>query len=425
MLVKMNNSEKSKINLRIRREKGQTFEILGFVVLAVAIIILTTILKSGSIRGYTTTIKELYETQEGEGFRAGVNSILYMTEQKTGKTMLELIGIAALIQNDTIYFGPTIGSINVSEEVKKRFDAIYGQNHWKVNISFDIPPARGIQIVIVADTSGSLCDDVNELRQLPQIIDALRARGKDVSARLFLLRGSLSCCEGTINCGNFKFTDYFDCKIIEQSQNCTLTGWADDLGTDEDWGNGLACAIAEGPKGGWNEYSFKIGIPLSDELPGGSETCTKDQNSAQYKSLQNGINAAKNISMIVYPFKAVTGKECCPSCNCGYSPSCGICFVYMGSKYHNFTSTQCNCDSTLEWYMSTIANETGGKMIALKDASQIIDALINITMEIDVGGLPYLEIGYPIPERKNIRAVTLFVPTPAQRFVELRAWQWS
>ncbi|MEM5779218.1 MAG: hypothetical protein QXJ96_02275, partial [Candidatus Aenigmatarchaeota archaeon] len=83
MLVKMNNSRRSKMNLRIRKEKGQTFEILGFVVLAVAIIILTTILKSGSIRGYTTTIKELYETQEGEGFRAGVNSILYMTEQKT------------------------------------------------------------------------------------------------------------------------------------------------------------------------------------------------------------------------------------------------------------------------------------------------------------------------------------------------------
>ncbi|MEM5783416.1 MAG: hypothetical protein QXH83_00175 [Candidatus Aenigmatarchaeota archaeon] len=412
----MNNSRRSKMNLRIRKEKGQTFEILGFVVLAVAIIILTTILKSGSIRGYTTTIKELYETQEGEGFRAGVNSILYMTEQKTGKTMHELIGIAALIQNDTIYFGPTIGSINVSEEVKKRFDAIYGKNHWKVNISFDIPPAREIQIVIVADTSGSLCDDVNELRQLPQIIDALRARGKDVSARLFLLRGSLSCCEGTINCGNFKFTDYFDCQVINPYGNCTLTG-----STEEDWGNGLVCAIQIGPKGGWSEYSIKIGIPLSDELPGGSETCTKDPNSAQYRSLQNGINAAKNANMIVFPFKALTGKECCPSCNCIGNSTCGIC--HEGSW--RFTDIQCKCDSAVEWYMSTIANETGGKMIALKDASQIIDALINITMEIDVGNLPYLEIGYPIPERKNIIAVTLFVPTPAQRFVELRAWQWS
>ncbi|MEM5813144.1 MAG: hypothetical protein QXU71_02175 [Candidatus Aenigmatarchaeota archaeon] len=415
MLVKMNNSEKIKMNLKIRKEKGQTFEILGFVVLAVAIIILTTILKSGSIRGYTTTIKELYETQEGEGFRAGVNSILYMTEQKTGKTMLELIGIAALIQNDTIYFGPTIGSINVSEEVKKRFDAIYGQNHWKVNISFDIPPAREIQIVIVADTSRSMCDDVEQLKQLPNILEILNKMNKTVSIRLFLLKGQLSCDNGkTINCGNFKFTDYFDCQVINPYGNCTLTG-----STEEDWGNGLVCAIQIGPKGGWSEYSIKIGIPLSDELPGGSERCTKDQNSSQYRSLQNGIKAAKNVNMIVFPFKAQTGKDCCPSCNTN-DKDC-IC----KNIYGYFYDKSCQCDETLSWYMSTIANETGGKMIALKDASQIIDALINITMEIDVGNLPYLEIGYPIPERKNIRAVTLFVPTPAQRFVELRAWQWS
>jgi len=397
--------------------KGQAFEMLGFIVLAVAFIIVFTLLKTASTKSYVLTTKELYEIHEGEGFRAGINAILQTTEQKTGKPMIELLGIAALLNNDTIYFGPTIGSINITEELKKRFDAIYGENHWYFKIPFELPPQRDIQIVVVADVSGSMCDDIYEFKKVPQIIDALRAQGKSVSMRLFLLPGQLYCCPpiGLISCASFPSTEYFDCLTLNAAK-CNLKGQ-----TEEDWGNGLACAIEEGPKNGWNNYSIKIGIPISDELPGGSETCTNSTTSMQYRSLQNGINAAKNIGMYVFPFKAVTGKECCPSCNCGYSPGCGICY----SGGYSFTPLQCRCDETLEYYMSKIANETGGEMIKLKDASEIVDKIVGIVGAINITGIPYLEAGYPIPKEKNVRAVTTAIPTPAKDFVILYAYQWS
>jgi len=398
-------------------KKGQAFETLGFIVLAVAFIIVFTLLKTASTKGYVSTTKELYEIHEGEGFRAGINAILQMTEKRTGKSMIELLGIASLLKNDTIYFGPTIGSINITEELKKRFDAIYGKNHWHFKIPFGIPPQRDIQIIVVADVSGSMCDDVYEFKKVPEIINVLRAQGKSVSMRLFLLPGQLMCCQpiGTITCASFPSTAYFDCKSLSTAK-CSLKGQ-----TDEDWGNGLACAIEEGPKNGWNNYSIKVGIPISDELPGGSETCTKSPSSAQYQSLQNGINAAKKIGMYVFPFKAVTGKECCPSCNCGYKEGCGICY----SGRYLFTSTQCRCDETLEYYMSTIANETKGEMIKLKDASEIVDKIIGIVGGLNITGIPHIEAGYPIPKEKNIRAVTTAIPTPAKDFVVFYAYQWS
>jgi len=398
-------------------KKGQAFEMLGFIILAVAFIIVFTLLKTASTKGYVSTIKELYEIQEGEGFRAGINAILQTTEKRTGKSMIELLGIAAQLGNDTIYFGPTIGNINVTSELKKRFDAIYGEYHWYFKIPFELPPQKDIQIVVVADVSGSMCDDVYEFKNVPQIIDTLRAQGKSVSMRLFLLPGQLRCCPpiGIITCASFPSTEYFDCVTLNAAK-CNLKG-----STDEDWGNGLACAIEEGPKGGWNNYSIKIGIPLSDELPGSSDNCPKSPSSQQYQSLQNGINAAKNIGMYVFPFKAVTGKECCPSCNCGYSPGCGIC--YSGGNV--FTKEQCLCDETLEYYMSKIANETGGEMIKLKDASEIVEKISGIVGSINITGIPYLEAGYPIPNEKNIRSVTFAIPTPSKEFLEFDAYQWS
>ncbi|MEM7826712.1 MAG: hypothetical protein QXQ40_00630 [Candidatus Aenigmatarchaeota archaeon] len=396
--------------------KAQAFEMLGFVILAVAILVVTLMLRTASIKGYAYTTKSLFETQEGESFRAGVNAILHMTEERTGKSMIELIGIAAYIGNDTINFGPVIGKINVTKELEWRFNVLYGEGHWYIYIPLT-KPEREIQIVIVSDTSGSLCDDVLALKNITYVLEGLRQVGREVSMTLYLLEGQLSgCCEGTITCGDFPSTQYFSCDVISRA-NCSLGG----VQTEEDWGNGLACAIENGPKEGWLDYSVKVGMPLSDELPGGSETCTMSTGSFQYRSLQNGIRAAKERDVIVFPLKAETGKDCCPSCNCPGTQDCGICF-------HNkwmFTRDQCICDDTLSWYMSEIANQTGGRMIALKDALEIINAIKNVVVEIEPKGIPFIEAGYKVPEGKNIRAVTVAMPTLTQKYVELQAKQWS
>ena len=119
-----------------------------------------------------------------------------------------------------------MGEVNVTEELKWRLDALYRPDHWYVKIPFpDVE--REIQMVVVSDTSGSLCDDVLALGNITNIIKGLRLKGKKVSMTLYLLEGQLSCCSGRVNCAMFEKSSYFHflilpIKVLAMAQNKTL-----------------------------------------------------------------------------------------------------------------------------------------------------------------------------------------------------------
>ena len=96
--------------------KGIVFEMLGFVILAIAIIGVIIFLRTYLVGPYGRSFITVSERHELEGFKAGANSVLKTTEPRSGKTIEELIGIAAYVGNTTVDFGPgVVGSFKASK----------------------------------------------------------------------------------------------------------------------------------------------------------------------------------------------------------------------------------------------------------------------------------------------------------------------
>lgn len=405
--------------------KGIILESFAVVMLAVAVIGMIVVMKLGLLGGGKTLLT-LSERQEDEGFKAGVNSILENTEQKTGKKLLELMGIAANLEADVIDFGNIVGVVNVSRELEWRFDAIYGKGHWYLQMPF--PGVRtDIQLIIIEDSSASMCDDVEAIKNdLPKIIEDLRSGGYDITATIYILPGGQQCCNGpsyALDCRGVKFTEtsYFHCRDMV-NLNCRTPPE-----NEEDWGNGLACGIEVGPMEKWKEDSIKLGVILSDELPAGTEFKDGPKNK---QSLSTGITAAKNKEIRVFTIKTATGKKCCPTCdNC--LQECKVCLMWWDenwrwTKQYVFTKLQCEYDSVLTNYMKKMADETGGEMFTIDEMSQASDYLRKILEKATAEIKFQLEIGSPKPTGRNIRSATIPVPTTfTGEYTNAYIYQWS
>jgi len=403
--------------------KAVVFETMSFLILSIAIISVILLMRFYLVGGAGRTFGTVIERHVEEGVRAGVNSVLYATEERTGKTMLELMGVASYVGNDTVDFGPFIGKINVEKELEWRLDKIYGKGKWYVRVPYpNIQP--DIQIVFVVDTSTSLCDDVDEMaKNLPFLIEDLR-KTRQVTATIYLLMGGANCCElgthtdlGPIACTKFKEKEYLHCGGLTPTICPGLGGGGQ---RDEDWGNGIACAAKGGPKEGWADFSVRIAIPLSDELPQGSECggvnqcCSGSPGSyaAQHISLVNGINAAKNNSVVVFPMRA--------------NPCGRVCSLSRGQVFEDFTKTQCDCGGLLTEYMTEIANATGGKMFNLKDPKDLVDAMKSVIASVTPTRKPQLEAGTKPPAGVDLRAVTVPVPISlAGVYTTAYIYEWS
>jgi hypothetical protein len=422
--------------------KGQIFEIMGFVILAIAIIAVIILLRTTSIGSFGKTILTLAERHEREGVSAGANSLFSMTETKSGKTIQELVGIAAYTGNDTVDMGPSVGLINVPDEITWRLDALYGKDHWYMEAKYpniDI----GIQIIFVVDTSSSLCDDIENLRKvLPSLIDDLKAGGKKVVATIYLLEGGSPCCgigsnpdqPYTISCDKFPQSDLIRCESMN-GLPCE-----DKPRTEEDWGHGTACAVEAGPIEGWEKYSAKVVIPISDELTEGSECyqqgteagCCADNPSGyveQHASLMKGIEVAKNNKILVFPIKADPGNGCCPSCGC--TDKCQICVFWRGEEVREFTQLQCQCSDLVTQYMTQMATETGGKMYDLSKGTDMAAALKDViekaTPKRTGAHQAGNRAGYEIAKTtKNVRAVNFPIPVAvAGIYTTANIYEWS
>ena len=404
--------------------KGQVFEMLGFLILAIAIIGIIILIRTYLVGGYGKTFITLVERHELEGFKAGVNSVFYTTEKKTGRKLSELLGIVAYTGEKEIDFGPVIGKVDVIKELEWRFDALYGKGKWYIKI----PPPEiipYIQVVIIVDTSASLCDDIEDMKNnLPKIIEDLRDK-YNIFATLYMLPGGQECCDHKsfkLSCKTTQFpeTSYFHCRDISRVRCSNKPK------NEEDWGRGLACAIEAGPIEGWFQNSTKIGIILSDELPGGSEDKGGNQNK---NSLKIGIQSAKNFNMTVFPIKTSTGKACCPSCeNC--PDECKICMMWWDENWNwvktwIFTEIQCKYDDLLTQYMKEIAEETGGKMYSLENSNEVTKSIENILTTLELSKKPK-EVGTSRLPHKNIKAVTVPIPvTLIGEYTNAFVYQWS
>jgi hypothetical protein len=412
--------------------KGQVFEILSFLILAIAIIGVIILMRIYLIGGFGKTFVNLAERHENEGVRAGVNALLATTEERTGKTELELMGISAYIGNSTIYFGPTIGSIDIKKDLTWRFDAEFGKGHWSIRVPYpDIVP--DIQIVMVEDTSSSLCYSIAVLSQkLPQLIEQMRMNGTKVTFTLYMLPGSVQCCNGfTIACVPSQFPEkaYFHCRGIE-----TIQGECPGISvhTEEDYGDGLACAIKAGPVEKWKTGSIKIAIGSSDELSigsecGGSDGCCPPL--SNYQAAINSGNLAINASLEkqvpLYMIQAIDWEDQART-------KCGSVCLYQGSQQITASlgppNPQCACTDLVTEFQQNLANATGGQAYTLSSisAQDVMDKIQDIIRNQKKDRLPVLEVGTQIPPGKNIRAVTIPIPVSlAGVYTTAYIYEWS
>jgi hypothetical protein len=405
-------------------KKAVMFETMSFLILSIAIIGVIILLRFYLVGGAGRSFGIIIDRHVQEGVQAGANSVLYSTEEGTGRTMLEMIGIASYVGNDTVDFGPVVGKINVRKELEWRFDKIYGKGKWYVKVPYPkIDP--DIQVVFVIDTSTSLCDDVEEMaKNLPFLIEDLRKTRK-VSATIYLLLGGASCCRtgthedlGPIACSKFPEKEYLHCSGLNAAVCRKLAGGGGQR--EEDYGNGIACAAEIGPKEGWKDFAVKVAIPLSDELPQGSEcmggnTCCANNPGAyqaQHIALENGIKAAQNKSMIVFPMKG--------------NPCGTICSNFGGRVYEQFTQLQCDCSSLVTQFMTEMANATGGKMFDLKDPKDVVNAVKDAITSVTPKREPQLEAGTQPPAGVDLRAVTVPVPVSlAGKYTTAYIYEWS
>lgn len=424
--------------------KGQVFETLSFLVLAIAIIGIIILMRVYLTGGFGQTFISLAERQEDEGVRAGVNAILATTEVRTGKTELELLGISAYAGNTTIDFGPVVGIVDIKQDLTWRFDALYGKNHWHMTVPYpDITP--DIQIVMVSDTSSSMCYSIPVLAQkLPQVIDALRQNGKKVSFTLYMLPGAVKCCNGfTLACSPSEFPEkpYFHCRGIETIQDQCVTKLPSGQGvqTDEDYGDGLACAIENGPVEGWKNGAIKLAIGTSDELSIGSECggtgncCPPLTNyPSAIDSGKNAVNASLQNKVPLYLIQSIDyvdkqRTQCGNICfyDSGYN---SICNCNGQTCTCPLSDPQCACTNLVTQFQQGLANATGGQAVTLDDLSgkDVADKIQQIINNQKQKRLPALDIGYQIPVGANIRAVNIPVPISLSGvYTNATVYEWS
>jgi len=424
--------------------KGQVFEILSFLILSIAIIGIIILTRIYLVGGFTQTIGTLFDRHNNEGVRAGINALLATTESRTGKTDLELLGIAAYAGNTTIDFGPGVGKVDVSQEVTWKFDAIYGKQRWHITVPFpDITP--DVQIVMVLDSSSSMCYSVPIIAQkVPQLLAALRQSGKKVSMTIYMLPGSVQCCGGfVLSCSPTEFPEkpYFHCRSIDTIQNLCASKVASGLGvqSDEDYGDGLACAIQSGPVEGWKKASIKLAIGSSDELSLGSECggqnyCCPDISSypPAISSGSNAINASLTAHVPLFLIQSIDYQD-------QLRTQCGsICFYesnyYSDCNCNGQTCTcpldqpQCACTNLVTQFQQGLANATGGQAYVLNSLSgqDVVDKIQSIIDQQKQQRIPSLDIGYPVPSGVNIRVVNVPVPISlAGTFTNATVQEWS
>jgi hypothetical protein len=413
------------------RKKAQFSEMLAFIFLVVFVTFFIIFIRLSTVPTLAGTVNAAVEAHENKYLRAGTNVIFFSTETASGKPLMELLGLAAYAGNRTVDMGRHIGKIDVGKEIEKRMDAVFGKGKWYMEADFpELTPE--FQIVVVADTSGSMCNDVADLSEnLPNILQELKKAGRKAQVTVYLLPSPSGCCLGsqpvTISCTGLGFpdTEEFNCETINNPQKlqCSLPEGTS-IQTSEDWGDGLACAVQHGPRGGWKEGAIKIGIPLSDELSLGSECgCTPSSCQSGLGSLEEAITQCQLNGVKAFPLRAYPcGMVCYPGAgqNCN-NPRC--------SDMSNYRHCPCGETMLVDW-MKRLAEETGGEAYNLSNSGDTAEKINEIVKSIEVERVSYIQLGTPLDAPrslgKRIRSWDFVIPVSySGKYTTVRVYSWQ
>lgn len=409
--------------------RGQFSETLAFIFLVVFVTLFIVFIRLSTVPTIAGTIQASVDAHETKYLRAGTNVVFFSTETVSGKPLMELMGLAAYIGNSTIDMGRYMGRIDVGYEIAERMDAVFGKGKWYMEADFpELSPE--FQLVVVADTSGSMCNDIVDLRdRLPEILQNLKNAGRKAQITVYLLPSPGQCCEGdqevTISCSGLGFpdTEDFNCETINNPEHlqCDLP-MGGGIQTSEDWGDALACVAQYGPRGGWREGAIRIGIPLSDELSLGSECCRDGKScSSGEKSLELAITQCNLNNVMAFPLRA---DPCGVLCTANNGCPCKTTTDMSQSKV-------CPCGETIlvDW-MERLAEETKGEFYRLSDSGNTAEKISDIVTSIEIERISYIQLGttltYPRAQGKRIRSWDFVFPVSySGKYTTAHVYSWE
>ena len=405
-------------------KKGQTVELLGFLLLVVVVVIVFLTINYLTAGTKIDVMELTQESQDINYFNAGANTFSAITEPKTNKTFVELIGLAGYFEKNILEFGPAGHKIqvNVFDETSKRLDIIYGKGHWHMDIH-NAPPYQ-IYVIILIDASKSMKDEIEDIRDnIGYIItDVKKTTGKRVFYKLYFLQGGES------------YMAMFD-EAVKEFPNlktynvnfCTLTPEK-----NEAWAEGMKCLIDKKSDEWGGIDTAKVGIILSDEPPSGCEDCgckhyndiitegccPADYATSCYKEVPATcaekdsdiaalITTANILPMNIYTLKADP---------CGYPTgvTCNYPYPYT-----------CAGEQKLIGFMDTLSTGTNAQRFDVDDPESVSKAIKDIVLAHPIPDVPS-QLGTAPPEGKVIHSYVIPAPTPIPgAYVKIVLKQWN
>ncbi|MCK5698309.1 MAG: hypothetical protein KAH93_00525 [Candidatus Aenigmarchaeota archaeon] len=392
-------------------KKGQTIEILGFLVLVVVAIISMLALRLVTSDQKAEVMHIAQESHEEKYFNAGANTFIVITEPATNRTFVELIGLAGFFEKGVLEFGPVDDPITVDvfEELTERLDLIYGEGHWHLELPH--APRYQIYVIMVLDVSVSMKEEIEDIRHnIQYIIDEVEeTTDRRVAFKLYFLptgqyyRNMFHEMEKNNPC----FRTYMvDCNVGSTNKN-------------EAWARGMKCLIDE-KLDDWGKVSAKVGIILSDEPPSGCEgcgcehyegivteaccpdrpsctppetTCTDKENAID--ALIDRANAA-DAKMNIFTLKA--------------NP-CNVPDRFRSQCRAGPIPYTCAGEEKLTEFMTTLSDGTGAGMYTVDNPKDVSKAIRDIVLSQPIPDVSF-ELGTTPPVDKRIHSYVIPAPTP-------------
>lgn len=407
-------------------KKGQTVELLGFLLLVVVVVIVFLTINYLTAGKKLDVMELTQESQDISYFNSGANTFSALIEPAANKTFIELIGLAGFFEKSVLEFGPADNKIqvNVFNEATKRLDLIYGKGHWHMDIH-PAPPYE-MYVIILLDVSQSMDEEITNIQEKigTIITDVKKTTGKRVFYKLYFLPGG-DWYKAKFNDAVKKYPNLKTYSVTD----CTLNGEK-----NEAWAQGMDCLIEKkAPE--WGTVTAKVGIILSDEPPGGCEKCgcwhyggyvyegccpndylttcsdvsdcgTRD---ADISALITRANSLMPTAMNIYTLKAnpCNVLPAGPQCNYAHIP-----YVCAGEQ-------------KLIDYMTTLSTGTGAKMYNVDNHEDVSKAIQDIVLAQPIPDVPF-EFGTTPPEGKVIHSYVIPAPTPVPgAYVKVVLKQWN
>lgn len=408
--------------------KGQTVELLSFLLLVVVVVIVFLTINYLTAGKKVNVMELTQESQDISYFNAGATTFSAITEPATNKTFIELIGLAGFFENSTLEFGPAGNKIqvNVFDEATKRLDIIYGKGHWHMDVHH-APPYQ-MYVIILIDVSKSMDEEIKEINgTIGYIInDVKKTTGKRVLYKLYFLPGDNGYYKSLFNDAVKEFQNLRTYNV----NFCNL-----DPEQNEAWAQGMDCLIEKrAPE--WGNVTAKVGIILSDEPPGGCEGCAcKHYNDVVTEGCCTTDLSPCSIIPATCPTKdsditalISRANNLLPTAMNIYTLKANPCVVFPSGTpqcHHDRIPYVCAGNNKLIEFMTTLSTGTNATMYNVDDYQDVSKAIKDIVVAQSIPDIPS-ELGTTPPEGKVIHSFVIPAPTPVPgAYVKVILKQWN